>query len=166
MTYRHRTRSELAMAYRGGGANDIFAVNPVRRSAWIVGISWAIILVPAWLMSGEAQALILIAFGWLAMTGIIMVTPILIWCLIEEAVKLIRCRTSPPVELLDLSPRAANLLRRHGFESIARVEATSDASLALLSNMDPSAIREIRRAISIWRYQRWQERGFPADELP
>ncbi len=166
MTYRYRTRAELAMAYRGEGANDIFAVNPLRRSAWIVGICWALILGPAWLLHGEAQALMLIAFGWLAMTGIIMVTPILIWCLVEEAVTLVRRRTNPPIELLDLSPRAANLLRRHGFESIAQVDAASDATLALLSNMDARAIREIRRAVSIWRYKRWQERGFPADELP
>ncbi len=154
------------MAYRGGGGNDLFAVNPLRRSAWVVGVSWALILGPAWLLHGDAQALMLIGVGWLAATGIIMVTPILIWCLVEEAVKLLRRRTNPPIELLDLSPRAANLLRRHGFESIAQVDATSDASLALLSNMDARAIREIRRAISIWRYQRWQERGFPADELP
>ena len=47
-----------------------------------------------------------------------------------------------------------------------KVEATPDSSLMLLSNMDARAVREIRRAISIWRYQRWQERGFPADGLP
>ena len=64
------------------------------------------------------------------------------------------------------APRAANLLRRHGFETIAQVERTPDSTLALLSNMDASAIREIRRAVSIWRYQRWQARGFPADDLP
>ena len=166
MAYPHRTRSELAMAYRRPDANDLFSVNPLRRSAIVVAVCWAMILLPAWLLSGDAQALILIAFGWLAFTGIIMVTPILIWCLVEEAVKALRRRTNPPVDLLDLSPRAANLLRRHGFETIAQVDATSDASLLLLSNMDARALREIRRAISIWRYQRWQERGFPADELP
>ena len=108
----------------------------------------------------------LIAFGWLAMTGIVMVTPILIWCLVEEGVKAVRRHRDPTTELLDLSPRAVNLLRRHGFETIAQVERTPDSTLALLSNMDASAIREIRRAVSIWRYQRWQARGFPADDLP
>ncbi len=166
MPYQPRARSELAMAYRGGGGNDIFAVNPLRRSAWIVGVSWALILGPAWLLDGDAQSVMLIAFGWLAMTGIVMVTPILIWCLVEEGVKAVRRRRDPTTELLDLSPRAVNLLRRHGFETIAQVERTPDSTLALLSNMDASAIREIRRAVSIWRYQRWQERGFPADDLP
>ena len=166
MASQPRTRAEVTMRYSGGGVNDLFAENPLRRSAWIVGVSWAMLLGPAWLLDGDARALVLIAFGWLAVTGIVMVTPILIWCLAEEAWKVVRRRVDPPVTLLDLSPRAANLLRRHGFETIASVEATSDVSLSLLSNMDARAIREIRRAISIWRYMRWQERGFPADELP
>lgn len=150
----------------GGDCNDIFAVHPLRRSAWIVATSWAMLLGPIFLLHGDAQALVLIAAGWVAATGIIMCTPILIWCLVEEAWKYVRRRISPPIEALDLSPRAYNLLRRHGFESIANVEATPDTSLMLLSNMDARALREIRRAISIWRYQRWQERGFPADDLP
>jgi hypothetical protein len=163
---RDRQQSTYLLRSTGGDCNDIFAVNPLRRSAWIVAVSWAMILGPVFLLTGEFQALVLIAAGWLAATGIIMCTPILIWCLIEEGVKLIRRRVSPPIESLDLSPRAYNLLRRHGFESIASVDATPDTSLMLLSNMDARAVREIRRAISIWRYQRWQERGFPADGLP
>jgi hypothetical protein len=154
------------MLRSSGDANDIFAVNPLRRSAWIMSSCWAMLLVPAFLLRGELKALVLISAGWIAATGIIMVTPIFIWCLIEEAVKLVRRRIDPPIELLDLSPRAYNLLRRHGFETISRVDATADSSLMLLSNMDARALHEIRRAISIWRYQRWQERGFPADGLP
>lgn len=150
----------------GGDCNNIFAVNPLRRSAWIVSISWAMLLGPVFLLSGDIQAMVLIAAGWLAAVGIVFCTPILIWCLIEEIWKLVRRRISPSIEALDLSPRAYNLLRRHGFESIAGVDATPDTSLMLLSNMDVRAIKEIRRAISIWRYQRWQERGFPADGLP
>jgi hypothetical protein len=36
----------------------------------------------------------------------------------------------------------------------------------LLPNMDPRALHEIRRAINIWKYQRWQEAGFPAKGAP
>jgi hypothetical protein len=32
----------------------------------------------------------------------------------------------------------------------------------LLSNMDHRGLREIRRAITLWKYRRWQEQGFPA----
>jgi hypothetical protein len=154
------------LQYRGGDCNDIFAVNPLRRSAWIVSVCWAFLLGPAFLLHGDAQMLMLISFGWLAATGIILVTPILIWCLIEEAWKVLRRRVDPTIEELDLSPRACNLLRRHGLETIASIERVSDSSLSLLSNMDARAIREIRRAISIWRYKRWQDRGFPADGMP
>jgi hypothetical protein len=156
------------MMYRSHGSecNDLFAVNALRRSAWIVSISWAMILIPALLLEGSLQALLLIAFGWIAATGIVMCTPIFIWCVAEEAWKVVRRRLDPPIEALDLSPRAYNLLRRHGYETIESVDAAPDSTLALLSNMDARAIREIRRAVSIWRYQRWQERGFPADELP
>ena len=161
------TQSPTMLLRAGGGdCNDIFAVNPLRRSAWIVSVSWALILVPAFLLEGETRSLMLIGAGWIAATGIIMVTPILIWCLVEEAVKAIRRRVTPPIEALDLSPRAYNLLRRHGIETIAEVDSTPDSSLLMLSNMDARALREIRRAVNIWRYQRWQERGFPADGMP
>ena len=163
---RESNQTTFMLRSAGGDCNDIFAVNPLRRSAWVVGVSWLLLLGPIFFLEGELQALVLIAAGWVAATGIIMCTPILIWCLVEEAWKLVRRRISPPIESLDLTPRAYNLLRRHGFESIASVEATPDSSLMLLSNMDARAVREIRRAISIWRYQRWQERGFPADGLP
>ena len=149
-----------------GSYNDIFAVNPLRRSFGIVATSWLLLLGPAFLLDGELRSLILIASGWLAATGIIICTPILIWCLVEEAVRVIKRRVTPPIAELNLSQRAHNLLRRHGFETIADVDRTSDASLMLLSNMDGRALREIRRAVSIWKYQRWQSRGFPADELP
>jgi len=154
------------LQYRGGDCNDIFAVNPLRRSTWIVSVCWALVLGPAFLLHGDAQMLMLISFGWLAATGIILVTPIFVWCLIEEAWKILRRRVDPTIDELDLSPRASNLLRRHGLETIASIERVPDSSLSLLSNMDARAIREIRRAISIWRYQRWQERGFPADGMP
>lgn len=151
---------------RGGDLNDLFSINPLKRSFWIVFVSWMMLIVPATMLSGDLRAIILISSAWLAITGIIMVTPILIWCLIEEAWNSVSRRVNPSIEQLDLSPRAFNLLRRHGFVSISSVEATPDSSLMLLSNMDARALREIRRSISLWRYRRWQERGFPADEMP
>jgi hypothetical protein len=36
-----------------------------------------------------------------------------------------------------------------------------DAMLLLLSNMDARGVHEIRRAIAVWKYRRWQEKGFP-----
>src|ERR687895_114952 len=101
-------------AYRGAFTysstsdyNDLFAVNPLRRSFCIVASCWALLLVPAYLLEGELRSLILIGAGWLAATGIIMCTPILIWCLVEEIVKVIRRRITPPIDVLTLSPRAA-----------------------------------------------------------
>lgn len=112
------------------------------------------------------QALFLIGFGWLAVAGIVFVTPIFIWCVVEEAWKALQRRRWPRIDELDLSPRAHNLLRRHGYESIDSVERAPDTSLLLMSNMDQRTVHEIRRAISLWRYQRWQEKGFPASDMP
>ncbi len=44
--------------------------------------------------------------------------------------------------------------------TIASVEETPDTSLLLLSNMDNRTVQEIRRSVNLWRYRRWQERGF------
>lgn len=154
----------LARSYHS--ANDLFAINPLKRSAWIVSVSWALVLLPYYLLDGDFQAIALVAGGWLAATGIVMCTPILIWCLIEELVKAVQRRVNPPIEDLNLSARAYNLLRRHGFESIVSVDTLPDESLLLLSNMDVRAMDEIRRSISLWRYRQWQERGFPADGMP
>jgi hypothetical protein len=147
-------------------ANDLFAVNPLRRSAWVVSVSWALVLVPYFLLDGDLRSIILVATGWIAATGIIMCTPILVWCLVEELVKSIQRRINPPIEELHLSARAYNLLHRHGLTTIVSVETLSDASLLMLSNMDARALNEIRRSISLWRYRQWQERGFPADGMP
>lgn len=154
------------MARPSNDTNDLFATNPLRRSAWVVGVSWALVLGPYFLLDGEYRALALVGVGWLAATGIIMCTPILVWCVVEELVKAVRRRITPPIEELNLSERAYNLLRRHGFESISSVETVPDSSLLLLSNMDTRALKEIRRSISLWRYRQWQERGFPADGMP
>ena len=158
----HRTR------YQGAGASDtdLFAVNPLRRSFTISAFCWSVILVPVFLLEGELQASILIAGGWLAAAGIVFVTPIFFWSLAEACWQRVRWRISPTIEDLDLSPRAYNLLRRHGFETISSVDLTPDVSLMLLSNMDAGALHEIRRAINLWKYRRWQDAGFPAEGAP
>lgn len=162
----HATYHRMRYNAAGGSDSDIFSVNPLRRSAAITGGSWAVVLVPILFLHGELQAAILIGLGWLAAAGIVFVTPIFFWSLAEAGWQRVRWRISPTIDDLDLSPRAYNLLRRHGFETISSVELTSDVSLMLLSNMDARALREIRRAISIWKYRRWQEAGFPAKDMP
>ncbi len=153
-------------AARSQHSDDIFATNPLRRSFFIAFGSWLVILIPIMLLKGDAQALVLIGAGWLAAAGIIFVTPIFFWFLFEVVWSAIRRRTTPLIEELNLSPRAYNLLYRHGFETISSVDRTSDTSLSLLSNMDARTLREIRRSVNLWKYQRWQDRGFPHGETP
>lgn len=150
----------------GGSDTDVFAVNPIRRSFAISVICWSMVLVPILLLDGDLQASLLIGLGWLAAAGIVFVTPIFFWSLAEAGWSRIRWRVSPTIEDLDLSPRAYNLLRRHGFDTISSVELTPDVSLMLLPNMDARALHEIRRAINLWKYRRWQEAGFPAGGAP
>lgn len=143
------------------GLNDPFAVNPIRRSAGLVILSLTILIGP-WLISEKAGTTVMLAFGWLAVTGFVMGFPILIWSLVEEGIAAIRRRIHPSIEQLGLSPRVEHVLHRHGLKTIRDVDQTSDVSLLLLSNMDQRGIRELRRAITLWKYQRWQERGFVA----
>ncbi len=170
MSSRPLTSRELYQHHRyashSGNESDIFAVNPLKRSAIIAGVCWMMVLGPILFFDGNLQATTLIAGGWLAAAGIVFVTPIFFWSLAEAGWERIRWRVNPTIDDLDLSPRAHNLLRRHGFETINSVDLTPDVSLMLLSNMDPRALHEIRRAISIWKYLRWQEKGFPADGAP
>ncbi len=151
--------------YRGGvGGSDVvdpFAINPIRRSFAVVTVSALVVFGPL-LVGGTFATTVLLSVGWLAVTGLVMGTPILIWSLVEEGWRLIDRRLRPSVDLLDLSPRVAHILLRHGFESIEAVDRAPDATLLLLSNMDSRGLREVRRAISLWKYRRWQEQGFPA----
>ena len=140
---------------------DPFAVNPIRRSFAVVVTSALIVFGPL-LIGGAVATTVLLAVGWLAATGLVMGTPILIWSLAEEGWRLLDRRLRPSVDLLDLSPRVAHILLRHGYESIEAVDRVPDATLLLLSNMDNRGLREVRRAISLWKYRRWQEQGFPA----
>jgi hypothetical protein len=163
-----RSRPEIVIGWRGCRANpgtgylaDPFAVNPIRRSSILVLSCTGIVFVP-WLFGEEIATTIMLSVGWLAMTGLVIGLPVLAMSLIEEGVRTVRRRLHPPVEQLDITPRVAHILYRHGYESIEEVDRTPDAALLLLSNMDNRGVREIRRAVAVWKYRRWQEQGFPA----
>lgn len=143
-----------------GNLADPFAINPIRRSGTLVVSCAATITVP-WLFSEQIATTIMLSVGWLAMTGLVIGLPVLVLSLIEEAVRLIRRRIRPTVDLLDLTPRLSHILMRHGYDAIEDVDRAPDAALLLLSNMDNRGVQTIRRSISIWKYQRWQEQGFP-----
>jgi hypothetical protein len=145
----------------GSSNPDPFAVNPIRRSFALVSVCSLVVFGPL-LVGDELAMSVMVSVGWLAVTGIVMGVPILIWSLVEEGWRLLRRRLHPTVEQLDLSPRVIHVLVRHGYEAIDEVDRASDASLLLLSNMDTRGLREVRRAISLWKYRRWQESGFPA----
>ena len=143
----------------GTHAADPFAVNPIRRSFGVVAVS-SLVVFGAPLLGESTATVMMLTVGWLALTGLVMGTPILVWSLVEEGWRRVRRRLEPSVDLLDISPRLRHVLQRHGYDSIALVEHTSDGSLLALSNMDARGLRDIRRAISLWRYRRWQENGF------
>ncbi len=146
--------------YAASGHADPFAVNPVRRSAGLVVASAAAFLGPL-AVGGSAGATAMLAGGWIGMIGLAIGTPVLALSLIEAGWEAARRRLHPPIERLDLSPRLVHVLRRHGYDSITQVERTPDAALLLLSNMDPRGLREVRRAVALWRDRSWQEAGFP-----
>lgn len=159
-------RRRPAAGCRGGygAASDIpdpFAINPIRRSFALVAICTAVVAGPL-IIGGAVATSVMLAIGWLALTGIVLGIPILIWSLAEEGWRLARRSIQPPIEELDLSPRLLHVLQRHGYDEIAAVDRAPDPALLLLSNMDARGLREVRRAISLWKYRRWQERGFPA----
>jgi Bacterial RNA polymerase, alpha chain C terminal domain len=148
-----------AWAGRTAGLPDPFAVNPIRRACGLVGGSALVVFAP--LLAGEEVAtMAMLSVGWLGVTGLVMGVPILLLCLAEEGWRRARRRLQPTVEQLGLSPRVVHVLRRHGYDSIAAVDRAPDAALLLLSNMDARALREVRRALSLWHYRRWQDGGF------
>ena len=139
---------------------DPFAVNPIRRSAGLVAASAAAFFGPL-VVGGPTAATMMLAGGWLGLLGLAIGVPVLGLSLAEAGWRRLSRRLRPPIDLLDLPPRLVHLLRRHGYDSIDLVERTPDAALLLLSNMDLRGVREVRRAIALWRYRRWQEQGFP-----
>lgn len=155
----------LGAAHRGAvyGSDipDPFAINPIRRSFGLIVLCSVIVFGPI-AIGGTIAMSVMISVGWLGVTGLVIGLPILVWSLAEEGWRLLRRRLRPAVEQLDLSPRVAHILTRHGFQEIVEVDRASDATLLLLSNMDARGLHEIRRAINLWKYRRWQDQGFPA----
>lgn len=139
---------------------DPFAVNPIRRSSLLV-VTSAIVFVGPLLFGGPHGALAVIAGGWLGLVGLAIGIPVLLLSLGEAGYQRLIEQLRPSVYRLDLSPRLQNILVRHGYSAIDAIEATPDPVLLLLSNMEARDVREVRRAISLWRYQEWQAKGFP-----
>ena len=139
---------------------DPFAVNPIRRSAVLVVASALVFFVPLQI-GGPNGAMTIIAGGWLGLIGLALGIPVLLLSLGEELYRRLIEALRPSVSRLDLSPRIRHILNRHGYDAIVVIEETPDAALLLLSNMEARDVRELRRAISLWRYREWQERGFP-----
>ena len=164
----HRTypHTSVHTAYRFGGDSsglaDPFAENPIQRSATVVALCFLTLKVPFWISHSLGMG-VMLTVGIFAISGLIFVTPILIWSLIEAGVIALRRRVSPDVDDLDLSPRVVHILRRHGITSVRAAERASDSYLISFSNMEPSDVQALRRAIRLWHYRRWQERGFPVE---
>jgi hypothetical protein len=106
--------------------------------------------------------MVMLSVGWIAASGLIFGVPILIWSAFEEAYRALNRHRHPCIDLLKLSPRIAHILTRHNFTSIESVHRSTDNDLLALSNMDRQGLQEVRQAISVWKYRRWQDRGFPA----
>lgn len=141
---------------------DPFAVNPVRRSFVSFVTCTAAFILPMAVLPANLEALTMVLFGWLAAIGMVLSFPILLISLAETGWSYVSHRVHPSVDVLELSPRVRNLLRRYGYQTIDSVDRTSDDAFLMLSNFDPKALHEIRRAINLWKYRRWQEAGFPA----
>lgn len=165
---RSHPHTTVRTAYRFGGEAsrlpDPFAENAVARSATVVALCSAIVTVP-FLISDALGMAVMLSVGVFAVAGLVFVTPILVWSLAEAALIALQRRIHPTVEQLDLSPRIAHILRRHGITTIRGVERAADATLLSLSNMEPSDVRVIRRAVRLRNYRRWQEEGFPAEGI-
>ncbi|HEY8446063.1 MAG TPA: DNA-directed RNA polymerase subunit alpha C-terminal domain-containing protein [Thermomicrobiales bacterium] len=161
---RSRPASEAWRGYQTatstGQLADPFAVNPIRRSTALV-VACSLTVTAPWAFGEGVGTTVMLSVGWLAMTGLVIGIPVLLISLLEAGFTLARRRLRPSVEQLDISPRVQHVLMRHGYHAIADVDRTPDAALLLLSNMDARALREVRRAIALWKYRRWQERGFP-----
>ncbi len=126
-------------------------------------ICTAAFILPMALLPADLEALTMVLFGWLAAIGMVLTFPVVVMSLIEMAWSQVARRLYPSSDLLDLSPRVRNLLNRYGYRTIDRIDRTSDDAFLMLTNFDPKALRELRRAISVWKYRRWQDAGFPAD---
>lgn len=143
-----------------GSLADPFAVNPIRRSfALVAGCLFA--LVAPWMIGDEAASAAMLSVTWLAITGLVFGLPVLVLSLIEAAVLFLRALLRPSIDELPLTPRVKHVLARHGYNTIEDLEVESDEALLMLSNLNAGGVREIRRAVALRNYRRWQERGFP-----
>jgi hypothetical protein len=163
----HQVQTAYTFRQLNAGSNlsDPFSVDPVRRSAIAVAVCLAIVLTPM-LSDHELGVTLMLTVGWLAAVGLVFCVPILIWSAVAEGITIIRRRIHPPIETLNLTPRLLHILHRHGFDTIVAVDKADDPTLSMLANMDPRDVQQVRRAISLWKYARWQAAGFPATDLP
>ena len=146
----------------GSLANPLLSRSIRSAARLAVVISCALIVFGPWFISEAVAATVMLSVGWLAVTGLVMGIPVLVWSLAEEAVRFVRVRLRPPIP----TPRGVAARAPHpGPPRLRRsrsVDAAPDEALLLLSNMDTRGLRETRRAIALWKYRRWQEKGFPA----
>jgi hypothetical protein len=152
-------RSRVAM--QRNQVHDPFSVNPIRRSLAAAVVSLGVITLP-FMVSEETGATVMLSVGWLAMAVLVFSIPVLVWSVIEALFLAITHRVHPPVSELDLPGRVIHILQRHGVRTIRAAEQLDPAAFHLMANMAPSDAEAVARAISLWRYRRWQEAGFPA----
>lgn len=138
-----------------GSLTDPFAVNPIRRAFVLVTSSTVAVVGPSQLEPSP-----LLALTWLAIPGLVFGLPVLGMCLLEFAVSWIRGLLYPTIDQLELSPRVHHLLARCGYVSIDQLQTAPDEELLLITNLHAGGLHEVRRAITLWSYRRWQEQGF------
>jgi hypothetical protein len=153
-------RSRVAM--QSNQLHDPFGVNPIRRSLIAGSASLALIITP-FLVSEEAGATVMLSVGWLAMAVIVFCIPVFLWSVGEAIVRIVSSHIHPPVTELDLPVRIIHILQRHGVRTVRAAERMDPVAFHLMSNMTPRDVAAVARAISLWRYRRWQEAGFPAN---
>lgn len=160
----HTGEFRTRVAMRSDPVHDPFSVNPIRRSLVAVTGSLGIITVP-FLISESVGATVMLSVGWLAMAVLVFSLPVLIWATGEEMVAALRRRLHPPVSELDLPERIVHILQRHGVGTIRAAESLDEASLLLMANFTSRDAKAVERALSLWRYRRWQDAGFPAGRM-
>ena len=159
-----RSRDEVLMRRYAAPAMscDPFGVNPIRRSAVAIVVSGFLLFGSSGVFGSGVGTTLLYTCGWLAATVLIFAMPVLVVSVAGELWTVLWRRMHPSIGELDLSPRVLHLLERHGYTVIDEVDRAPDGALLLLSNFDARTLREVRRAISLWKYRRWQDAGFQA----
>lgn len=147
-------------------ASQWLAVSPVRRSAGLVITCVLILSVAFSLRSSNAIGPWMVVAASLAGAMLVLGLPVLVWSVVESLVRRHRRRTSPPLHELGLSIRLENILRKAGYETIRDVERLGIADLMLLPRVEFDEAKQFERALTLYRYRRWQEAGFPADLRP